>query len=1460
MNTRTPAFLRTSLFLAALIGLGGGATAFAQGSYDWNGTVNSNWSTPGNWTPAGPPGPTDDVTIDGGFYSPNPDPVLDANATCNSINILGGGILSTGAFFLTVSGGVSVDLGSTLNLGPSGTLTVDGTCTWDDGSTLGVVAADPSSFLILNGSGPQTLPAGTYGYIEYSGTSTLTFAGSTAVAIADFHIITGNFVVSSGVFSVGGNLIADAGSTLTVSGGAELQVTGVCGWGPAAPLTANAGSTVRLSGSGQSLPEGGYGDLVIDGPGTMIGANTWADSLTVMPPGDLTLTGGWLSLTDLHLQSGTSLTLGSGLTLYVAGFCDWGTSVGGGDLYMDPGAVLDLDGAGPQTLPSQPVPYADVTIDNPSTDIDGNVTLDNLSLSSGTSMTTSGYTVTVTNDVTVDSSATLTVEIGGMTLIVGGDCFWGGYGGFTGVLAMDPGSLLRLNGTSPQTLPAGTYADVAIQNSTGVQLDGNVTVEDFLLESGSTLNTNYNMMTVTGNIVTAAFDGGTIVALLPTGSPPPPGDFAFPAVTASDLLMGNGSSLTLDGEGRVTLQQCTIGMGATLIASQGTPGVSDDGILEVLGDWLMSGSFAPGPEGEVVISGSGSTTFAGDPITFFDLSLQKAAPTTVTATADITIEGSFWIGPDVTFSSTATFYTGGAGGVDLEDASIGATFYNFTAGAVGGTNLTGSGMSWVIDNSLTVSAPLDLGVGNNLTLQATVSGVSVDSLLNLNESFLNHLSASASFDVNSGGWLDLGPAGVFQLNAPTALYVNTGGVLDGNTGGSLIIGDSSAYVSIDGGSFVTPPGGSSVFASSSPGVVTPYFEVYDGFLDLQSGIFSGLDSNGLYIEEYVTIVNLANVTFTNATPGGNHISLYRNESSGDVTLTWPGLQMDDSFGPGSGYNIYAENYGSSLVTIEVSGAVGAGVGDVNESEGPQTVINWGPGGGGGFPSATEFTDALGGGMTDYVIGVNEVYVTVTDLDQDTNPGLVETVDVEITTDLTSDYEFIVLQETGPNTGVFRNTGGIPLVDASSTSDDGILQVCSSCILTVVYTDPDDLSDSTSDTADVLTSGGGGAGPIIDELEPDFGTTAGGSYVKIWGQGFDSGATVTIGGSAANGVTVVGSELITCYAPSGSVGPTSLVVTNPDTSSDSRVFFYSTPSSVTGSAPSGTSAADYRMVSVPGFITAHELGEALESSLGPWDPASWRCFNYEPEWGGYEEKTPSVTQYDESSPTGSSFWLLSRNGGTISVNTLTTATMPDIEVHFDAGWNQIGNPYSAPVSWGAVLVQDIDPSTGDPNGPPVPATSSPVIDHTLFYWNGSDYVSSSMMVPGAGYWMYNASGHEIEIIYQNPGGATKPNGEPEFTPLQAPSIAPPPPPGATLTSSGGGGSASAGGVSGSSGTTYTSGGGGMGASSAGGGGGGGGCWVEKAGWAGVPAGLLVVLTCVLLCLAGRRAGRFLVASE
>jgi hypothetical protein len=78
---------------------------------------------------------------------------------------------------------------------------------------------------------------------------------------------------------------------------------------------------------------------------------------------------------------------------------------------------------------------------------------------------------------------------------------------------------------------------------------------------------------------------------------------------------------------------------------------------------------------------------------------------------------------------------------------------------------------------------------------------------------------------------------------------------------------------------------------------------------------------------------------------------------------------------------------------------------------------------------------------------------------------------------------------------------------------------------------------------------------VTSVSPTGGTIAGGSSVTVNGTGFNAGATVTFGGSAATNVVVVSAVKITARTPAHALGAVNVTVTNTDTTNGTLVNGY-----------------------------------------------------------------------------------------------------------------------------------------------------------------------------------------------------------------------------------------------------------------------------------------------------------------
>src|SRR5436190_8433850 len=109
-------------------------------------------------------------------------------------------------------------------------------------------------------------------------------------------------------------------------------------------------------------------------------------------------------------------------------------------------------------------------------------------------------------------------------------------------------------------------------------------------------------------------------------------------------------------------------------------------------------------------------------------------------------------------------------------------------------------------------------------------------------------------------------------------------------------------------------------------------------------------------------------------------------------------------------------------------------------------------------------------------------------------------------------------------------------------------------------------------------------PTVSGVSPASGAAAGGTLLTISGTGFAAGATVTVGGTAATGVTVVSGTTITATAPAHASGSVSVTVTNADSQSATRAnafTFLGPQPTVTGIAPSSGATAGGTAVTISG---------------------------------------------------------------------------------------------------------------------------------------------------------------------------------------------------------------------------------------------------------------------------------------
>jgi len=115
---------------------------------------------------------------------------------------------------------------------------------------------------------------------------------------------------------------------------------------------------------------------------------------------------------------------------------------------------------------------------------------------------------------------------------------------------------------------------------------------------------------------------------------------------------------------------------------------------------------------------------------------------------------------------------------------------------------------------------------------------------------------------------------------------------------------------------------------------------------------------------------------------------------------------------------------------------------------------------------------------------------------------------------------------------------------------------------VVVTNPDAQSDTLTGGFTYILP------PTVTAISPQSGPVVGGTEITITGENFQNGATVTIGENPATDVAFASETTITAKTPQGPAGNADVVVTNPDTQSDTlpAAFEYIPPPTVTSISP------------------------------------------------------------------------------------------------------------------------------------------------------------------------------------------------------------------------------------------------------------------------------------------------------
>ncbi len=558
---------------------------------------------------------------------------------------------------------------------------------------------------------------------------------------------------------------------------------------------------------------------------------------------------------------------------------------------------------------------------------------------------------------------------------------------------------------------------------------GTVGVTAFVDVPGGTL-------AATPSVTATVGKGGTTMATLtnPTATLVSGGSGTITAVSTSQSSSNNTTSLSFShtpGSGSNRLLLVSVGLGA--VTDTGNPpsmsGVTFNGVAMTLVDSQISGS-----------GGAGDDTISY----IYRMVNPPAGPANVVVT--LGGAGSLVVG--------ATTFTGVNQttplGTPVKTSGTGATASMAVSSAAG--QLVYGTSSWDEQPAVTVS-------------------VDQTSLWNITGGAVGAVSGAAS--------TELGAASV------THSYTSPGNTQDWAMVAVPILPASSSAVyrlewSAALGSTANLATGEALWTTVT-NVGAPSFSVlydsstYPSVLTVPTSTVIHNDSLGLYDAPY---------------PGGNAVvtpalgqTVYVRATAGDpfgaYDITSMGLVID---GPGSAGDVTTTLTAANVVnttaatkTYEYVWVTGSTQGSftitTTAREGFENTISATrsisvplSGGDLGTPSVTEFTTGLNGpGTLVYAVG-ESVSVRVTDVDQNTNTLVAETVTVVITSS-TGDSETVTLTETGVNTGVFVAT--IPASGTvAGTVNNGTLYAIAGSVMNVTYVDPTDPLDVSVDSASI----------------------------------------------------------------------------------------------------------------------------------------------------------------------------------------------------------------------------------------------------------------------------------------------------------------------------------------------------------------------------------------------------------
>lgn len=160
---------------------------------------------------------------------------------------------------------------------------------------------------------------------------------------------------------------------------------------------------------------------------------------------------------------------------------------------------------------------------------------------------------------------------------------------------------------------------------------------------------------------------------------------------------------------------------------------------------------------------------------------------------------------------------------------------------------------------------------------------------------------------------------------------------------------------------------------------------------------------------------------------------------------------------------------------------------------------------------------------------------------------------------------------------------------------GILASLTSCRLLLVSPNNPDLDNPETVLSAIPAQSPASSEVTVSSVSPPQGPFTGGTLISIAGSGFVLGATVQVGGSACQSVSVASSSALTCKTAANAIGTVDIVVTNSDGKLGVLAHAYTFKNTVTTVAGKAITSGGGSLARGGGIQMQYSIGQTARPS-------------------------------------------------------------------------------------------------------------------------------------------------------------------------------------------------------------------------------------------------------------------------